>query len=138
MQTKQLVVGAILVDNLDKPTRFLGARRTKPAELAGRWEFPGGKVEQEETPTSALRRELREELSVEITTGTEVVAPDGNPWPISERYAMRVWLAEVTDGTLATTDSHDEYRWLTASDCMSVPWLDADIPITHTVQRLLT
>lgn len=138
MQTKKLVVGAILVDNLDKPTRFLGARRTKPAELVGRWEFPGGKVEQEESPTTALRREIREELSVEITTGSEVVAPDGKPWPISDRYKMRVWFAEVAEGTLATTDSHDEYRWLTASDSMSVPWLDADIPIARTIQELLT
>ena len=48
MSTRQLVVGAIIVDSLAQPTRVLAARRSRPAKLAGSWEFPGGKVEEGE------------------------------------------------------------------------------------------
>ena len=59
----RLVVGAVIVDDLRHPRRVLAARRATPAPLTGRWEFPGGKVEDGELPEAALRREIREKLS---------------------------------------------------------------------------
>lgn len=133
----RLVVGAVLVDSLETPTRFVGTRRTKPAELVGRWEFPGGKVEPGERPEAALVRELREELSIDVQLGAELPGPGGRPWPISATYEMRVWFATVVAGAIEPTDSHDEYRWLTTADAMSVPWLDADVPIAGEIGRRL-
>ena len=129
MITKQLVVGAAIVDDLSNPTVVLGARRTKPEALRGRWEFPGGKVEAGERPEDALVRELQEELLVTIHLGSELINPAGGRWPISEKYEMRVWVAAITDGTPNPTDSHDAFDWIPASDVDEYNWLDADLPI---------
>ena len=67
-----LVVGAVIVDSFERPTRVLGARRSRPEGLAGRWEFPGGKVEAGEGRRVALIREVREELGVGLEVGEEI------------------------------------------------------------------
>ena len=95
MAAPQLVVAGALVDDLRDPRRLLAARRATPASLAGRWEFPGGKVDPGESPDEALHRELREELGVRVGVGAELVGPDDGAWILSTRYVMRLWLVEV-------------------------------------------
>jgi 8-oxo-dGTP diphosphatase len=124
-----LVVAAVLVDDLDAPTRLLAARRTGPPALAGGWEFPGGKVEPGETVLEALHRELDEELGVRIRVGAEVVPASGPVWPIAERLAMRVWLAEITEGEPVRTADHDRLRWLSSAELFDVAWLPADVAL---------
>lgn len=124
-----LVVAAALVDDLDDPQHLLAGRRATPASLAGRWEFPGGKVDAGESPEEALHREIREELGVRVVLGQEVVGPDGGAWRLSERYEMRLWLAEVSSGIPEPLVEHDELRWLAPGQWLEVPWLDADIRI---------
>ena len=124
-----LVVAAALVDDLDDPQLLLAGRRATPASLAGRWEFPGGKVDPGESPEEALHREIREELGVRVGLGPEFVGPDGGAWRLSEHYEMRLWLAEVASGVPEPLVEHDELRWLPAGQWLDVPWLDADIRI---------
>jgi len=93
MASPVLVVAAAIVDDLDAPRELLTARRTVPASLAGRFEFPGGKVDPGETPEEALHREIREELGVELALGPELVGPSDGAWRLSDVYVMRLWLA---------------------------------------------
>lgn len=134
----RLVVGAAIVDDLVRPTRLLSARRTEPAALAGGWELPGGKVDEGESPLSALHREVLEELGVRVELGAHLPGPlPGSTWPLGDRYEMLVWLAEVVEGTPAPIEDHDELRWLAIDDLRAVAWLPADLPIVEQLEAVL-
>lgn len=117
----RLVVGAVIVD----AGRVLAARRVRPPDLAGLWEFPGGKVEDGEHPREALIREIREELSALIAVSDEVVA-HGAPWQISEQYVLRLYLASVVQGEIRPGADHDSLQWLPLDELDSIEWLASD------------
>lgn len=135
---RRLVVGAAIVDDLEHPNRLLAARRTEPSSLAGGWELPGGKVDEGESPLSALHRELLEELGVEVVLGDHVPGPlPGATWPLGDRYEMLVWLARVVVGEPQPLEDHDVLRWLTLPELYAVEWLPADLPIVDVVATRL-
>jgi 8-oxo-dGTP diphosphatase len=113
------VVGAVIVED----GRVLAARRTRPADLAGYWEFPGGKVEPGEDPRTALAREIDEELGASIVVLDEI---GDEPWVISEKYVLRLFDASVACGELQPGSDHDELRWLTPAELESIDWLSSD------------
>lgn len=131
MSPRKIVVAAVLVDNLTAPTALLAGRRSAPESLAGQWEFPGGKLEPGENPVAGLRRELQEELGVEVTVGDEFPGPADGGWEITDRHLMFLWFAEVSSGTPQPLADHDELRWLTPAQFHSVPWLVGDLPIVE-------
>jgi 8-oxo-dGTP diphosphatase len=133
----QLVVGAVIVDDLVSPRRVLAARRSLPSPLAGRWEFPGGKVERGEEPMQALRREIREELAVGIELGDELTGPADGCWPISDRLTMRLWFGRL-DGDPHPHVAHDQVRWLGAGELDDVAWLPADVAVAALLREHLS
>jgi len=137
VSTVQLVVGAVLVDRLDHPTRVLAARRTGPPALAGQWELPGGKVEPGESAESALDRELAEELAITVRRGDELVPPSGTTWPLTPGLELRAWWCEILTGVPQLSAAHDALRWMPAADVADLPWLEPDRPLVEQVRRSL-
>jgi len=125
--TVQVVGGAVVRDG-----RVLASRRTAPARLAGLWEFPGGKVEAGESDHEALRRELREELGVEVEVGERI----GPELDLGGTAVMRVYLAVLLSGEPQQVD-HDAHRWLSADELHDVPWIPADAPVLAALEAQL-
>lgn len=119
MDERRLVIGAAVL----RGGTVLTARRLWPAAAAGRWEFPGGKVEPGETPDAALVREVREELGCDI----EVTGWLAGAAPIGERHELRVATARLLAGEPAPHE-HDLVRWLGPDELDDVDWLDPDRP----------
>lgn len=131
------VVAAAILDSLTTPTQLLCAARAYPSELAGRFELPGGKIDEDETPLDALTREIREELGVTLTIGQEVRTPEGQWWPILGGRFMGVWLAELAPSSPAPScgNSHVELRWVRLDELGSLEWIGADLPIALAVAK---
>jgi 8-oxo-dGTP diphosphatase len=127
-----VVVGAVIID----AGRVLAARRTTPPDLAGFWEFPGGKMEDNEDPRGALEREVREELSATIIVGQEV-SDAGMGWPISDVYELRLFLASVAAGALRPGPDHDALSWLGPDELESVNWLPSDRQALPEIRAIL-
>jgi 8-oxo-dGTP diphosphatase len=125
---RALVVGAAVV----RDGRVLACRRTSPPAAAGRWELPGGKVEDGETPAEALVREAREELGCTISVGRWLDAEA----PIGERYLLRAALCSLVEGEPAPVE-HDAVRWLGAGELGDVDWLDPDRPFVPLIASVL-
>jgi 8-oxo-dGTP diphosphatase len=117
----RVVVAAALLDGAG---RVLAAQRSRPPELAGRWEFAGGKVEPGESDTAALVRECREELGVEI----EPIARLGRDLPAGGGGVLRAWTAHIVAGEPRPLE-HLALRWLTADQLTDVDWLPGDRPL---------
>ncbi len=103
--------------------RVLAARRTSPADAAGRWELPGGKVEPGETPEEALVREVAEELGCTVV----VVGWLPGEVAIGDRHVLTVALVELVDGE-PRPHEHDLVRWLGVDELGTVDWLEPDRP----------
>ncbi|MDQ3481760.1 MAG: (deoxy)nucleoside triphosphate pyrophosphohydrolase, partial [Actinomycetota bacterium] len=112
--------------------RVLTARRTRPADVAGRWEFPGGKVDPGETVVEALVREVREELGCEI----EVVRPLVGRAVIKPGYALTAHLVRLVSGE-PIPHEHDAARWLGPEELDQVDWLPADRPFLDELREVL-
>jgi len=132
--TVQLVVGAVIVDDVARPARVLAARRS--GTLAGYWEFPGGKVEPDEQPRSALVREIREELGTEVEV-VDQIGEDGADWPISETLKLRLYGCRIVGSDPAAGTSHDLLAWLSAADLDAHDWLESDRAALPTVRQWL-
>ena len=139
-ETKMLLVSAVALIDIDG--RVLLAQRPKGKPMAGLWEFPGGKIEPNETPEAALIRELDEELG--INTGVSCLAPltfashaygatkNSPPFHLLMMFFVcRRWQGTpqpVEGGTL---------KWVWPKKLRDYPMPAADIPLIATLQDLL-
>ena len=127
---KVIVAAAIITEG-----RVLACERSAPPEVAGRWEFPGGKVEPGETDEQALARECVEELGVRVEVGARI----GPDVPLAHgRAVLRVFAVRLLDGDEPRALEHSAMRWLSVDELDTVRWLPADKPIVAALPPLLT
>ncbi len=125
MKTKRVVAAIIKTTNEeDEPIIF--ATQRGYGDLKGGWEFPGGKIEEGETPQEALVREIREELETDIVVG-ELIDTIEYDYP-TFHLSMDCFWAEIISGDLVLKE-HEAAKWLTKNELYSVDWLPADITL---------
>ena len=103
-------------------------------EFKDGWEFPGGKVEAGESPEEALRREIREELEVEVNVG-DLIDTIEFDYP-AFHLSMKCYACTIAGGSPHLLE-HEAARWLTADQLDSVAWLPADITLIPKIAGLL-
>jgi 8-oxo-dGTP diphosphatase len=108
--------------------KVLATQRSATMDLPGYWEFPGGKMEPEESPTNCLIREISEELSIGIRI-SRPLTPVLHTYP-NKSIQLIPFLATWESGTLQLTE-HAQIQWLAQKDLLSLDWAPADIPILH-------
>ena len=103
-------------------------------DYKGQWEFPGGKIESDETPQQALIREIKEELDTDIEVGDliETIEYDYPAFHLS----MACFWCEIIRGDLVLMEAQDA-RWLTKEMLYSIRWLPADFTIIDKVRMKL-
>lgn len=103
-------------------------------EFKGGWEFPGGKIEEGETPEQALIREIKEELDTEIEVG-ELIDVVEYDYP-TFHLLMNCYWCKIVSGDLVLKE-HDAARWLNRDELFDVEWLPADIELIDKIGRIL-
>jgi len=123
-------VGIVVAAAIVSDGRVLAAQRSAPPELAGGWEFPGGKVERGEAPETALARECAEELGIRIKVGVRLgIATDG--------VELHLYAAEIESGIPLPLQDHDKLRWVRPAELDDVAWLPVDAALLDVVRGLL-
>ena len=114
---------------IERGGRVLAAQRPLGKSQALLWEFPGGKIEPGEAPEEALRREIREELQVDVVVSERL--PDS--FHDYGKFAITLvpFVASLSDGVEPHAAEHAALRWCTPAELRSLDWAPADVPIVE-------
>ncbi|WP_435168490.1 8-oxo-dGTP diphosphatase MutT [Paenibacillus glycanilyticus] len=122
-------VAAAIIEN--GQGQILIARRKQGKSQAGMWEFPGGKIEAGETAEACLKRELLEEMHIEINPYAYFGVNDHHYGATHIR--LIAYKATFVSGEIMLVD-HDEYRWITAAELGEFTFAPADIPFVEMLE----
>lgn len=125
MKTVRVVAAVIKAEN-ENGEPIIFATQRGYGDFKGGWEFPGGKIEEGETPQDALKREIREELDTEISVG-ELIDTIEYDYP-TFHLSMDCFWCEIVKGDLVLKE-HEAAKWLKAEELKTVDWLPADITL---------
>ena len=103
-------------------------------EFKDGWEFPGGKVEEGETPEAAIVREIKEELEAEIKVEKYIHTVEYD-YP-TFHLSMKCYLCKVKSGEL-TLKEHEAARWLSKEELYELDWLPADIELIQIIRNII-
>lgn len=110
----------------DRDGRVLVAERPPGKHLAGHWEFPGGKIDAGEAPLDALRRELREEIGIDVESARALISV---PWTYPEkRIVLDAWRVDGYSGTPHAREAQ-ALQWIAIDALSALPMPPADLPI---------
>lgn len=124
------VAAAIIIEN-----GKIFATQRGYGEFKGGWEFPGGKIEQGETPKEACKREIKEELEVDIKVG-ELFDTVEYDYP-NFHLKMYCYLCKISEGNIVLVE-HEAAKWLTKENLDSVDWLEADLNLIEKLKQMDT
>ena len=133
MKTIRVVAAIIKALNENGETIIFATQRGY-GDLKGGWEFPGGKIEEGETPQEALVREIREELDTEIVVG-ELIDTIEYDYP-TFHLSMDCFWTKIVSGDFVLTE-HADAKWLTKAELDSVEWLPADITLIGKIKAAI-
>ncbi len=133
MKTIRVVAAVIRAVNGEGKQMIFATQRGY-GEFKGGWEFPGGKIEEGETPQAALKREIIEELETEIKVG-DLIDTIEYDYP-AFHLSMDCFWAEIVSGDLILKE-HEAARWLTIENLNSVDWLPADVSLIDKIAESL-
>ncbi|QCA29627.1 (deoxy)nucleoside triphosphate pyrophosphohydrolase [Vagococcus xieshaowenii] len=123
MMKKQInVVGAILMND----GKILCAQRSENMSLSLMWEFPGGKIEEGETPQMALKRELNEELLINVEVSPDIFETTTYEYDFGI-VTLTTFICQLINGTPQLTE-HAAIKWLKRNELETLNWAPADIP----------
>lgn len=128
------VVAAVIKSVNEKGEPIIFATQRGYGEFKGGWEFPGGKIEDGETPQEALKREIMEELETEISVG-DLIDTIEYDYP-TFHLSMDCFWAEIISGDLVLNE-HEDAKWLRKEELNSVEWLPADISLIYFIEKIL-
>ena len=128
------VVAAVIKALNENGEPIIFATQRGYGDLKGGWEFPGGKIEEGETPQEALVREIKEELETEISVG-ELIDTIEYDYP-TFHLSMDCFWAEIVSGDLVLKE-HEAAKWLTKEELNSVDWLPADITLIDKIREVI-
>ena len=124
------VVAAVIKAANEQGEPMIFATQRGYGDLKGGWEFPGGKIEEGETPKEALKREIMEELDTEIKVG-KLIDTIEYDYP-AFHLSMECFWCEIVKGELVLKE-HEAARWLTREQLGEVEWLPADVSLIEKV-----
>ena len=133
MKTVRVVAAAIKAEN-GKGQPIIFATQRGYGDLKGGWEFPGGKIEEGETPQEALKREIMEELDTEISVG-DLIDTIEYDYP-TFHLSMDCFWCQIVKGDLVLKE-HEAAKWLSKDELDSVEWFPADVTLISGIKLML-
>lgn len=124
------VVGAAIIED----NKVFATERSNRMTLSGMWEFPGGKIENNESEKEALVREIQEELTVDIEI-LDYINESTYTYDFGT-VSLKVYTAKITSGQIAL-EEHSDSQWLTAAELAEINWAPVDIPAAKELTELL-
>ncbi len=111
---------------IEKDGKVLSTQRSEHMSLPLKWEFPGGKIHDGESPQDCLKRELREELELEVAVDRQL-SPVTHQYP-SFKITLYPFVCRITSGEIKLHE-HKAFTWLPQEKLRELDWAEADMPV---------